>query len=109
MIDLAERRWTPTDAGDCMVCGCHERRHAAGGVCPHTVDSLTDEQVIDLWRRIAERGLCGTGVTLTDCLDASPLARSRANEAGLYYPAPTWAAARDARAKIVDVLNKERP
>jgi hypothetical protein len=103
---MPRRIWTPRDDGTCDVCGSLSGRHSAvGSRCPHTAGTLTDDDVIELWRGISERTVRAPGITLTDCLEASPLARARVNEAGLYYPAPSAAEYMDARKKIADALN----
>jgi hypothetical protein len=83
-----------------MICGCHRDRHrATDGRCPHTADSLGNDQVLEWWRA------GGQGGSFLDALDASPELRARARAAGLYYPEPTHARADEARTLIADVLN----
>jgi hypothetical protein len=106
----AARIWTPDGEGDCMRCGLRRGGHSVvTASCPHTADSLTDQQVIDLWSSLDRGQLRGRGITLTDVLDASPEARARANAAGLYYPPPDEIDTQVAREKIAAHLNTKEP
>jgi len=99
---LVEARRVFTGPDACLVCGLPEAEHGEPRVdrpCPVTADSLTADQV-DRWWRAG-----GRGGSFTDALDASPELRSRANTAGLYYPAPSPEQANAARALIAAALN----
>lgn len=102
----ATRRWTATESGSCAVCGLESTRHSVvDAACPHTADSLTDDQVIKLWIALHAGTITRSGLTEVDCLDASPSVRASANAAGLYFPAPAPIEAQRAREKIAGILN----
>ncbi len=104
LVDVPpERRYTEhlDNPGVCMVCGCLPERHRADASCPHTVDSLTDEQIEQWWRA------GGRGGSFVDALDASPQLRRmvRNGGSGVYYPTPSMERAGAARQRIADALN----
>ena len=105
-LDLADRRYThdpiyPDD--DCMVCGNHRRRHLADGACPHTADSLTDEQIHQWWRT------GGRGGSFVDAVNASTEIRRAVNQGrsgnGKPLFAPTAEEIEESRRLIADALN----
>ncbi len=106
----APRIWTPRDDGTCQVCGSLSGRHSVVGArCPHVERLLTDEQVMQLWRRIVDRKIPARGISLTDCLDASPEMRRSAEHVRIAWAEPNAAEAARAREKICDVLNTMEP
>ena len=94
---LVERRFTGPRGEPCRVCDRPVSEHGRGEACPHTADSLTDEQIAR-WHQL--------GGVFTDALDASYDLRRRAIEVGLYYPSPTPDEASAARARIAASLNQ---
>lgn len=95
------RRWVARPDGTCLICGCGPDRHdVTDRACPHTIDSLTETQIL-AWHR--------AGGDLVTALDASSLIRSKLLDHGLLWrpPSPTRIAA--ARFKIAEDLNDAAP
>lgn len=108
MIDPAPRLYgeNQADPPTCIVCGNLPDRHTPDQACPHTADSLTDEQIEQWWR---DGGRGGSFVDVVHAHDQIRIAVNRGRNAnGRPLFAPTPEEIEESRRRIADALNRGR-
>lgn len=102
---MIERRYTEhlEVIGLCMVCGNHPQRHSVDGFCPHTADSLTEDQIEQWWRS------GGRGGSFVDVVNAHETIRIAVNRGrggnGRPLFVPTAQEIEESRTRIANALN----